>query len=409
MDQRAPTFLPSFQYGKWYRSRDTLSLDDGALLGLIPDIAVVAQVRMSIANDPHQLAHSDMRAILADAMALFACSSLRIGDYTESFSEFKTRLGAIQGIPSSLVQHWTRQLVEIVDRLLASAPEQHDGTMLISLPSNTFLCLESVFDALWNGYRVFIRPSQREPYSALRLVAALLAAGLPPTRISLCALTRTSVANLLPCFSKVLLFGGDGLLPLAQSLGAAGVDITVKGAGCSVAIVDDNWTRATLASVGRLVARSAGRLCINVRWVVVPARVDSFAQALGDMLTLSAIPDNDPDLMTLPAIDANRTNRLRQSLFEVLRAEDTIVTGARPQHLDRGERIPPVVIRAAQADDHPLLKSEPGFPFAMVTKGQPQDLASIFAHAQFAYHVRADGTVERTRHDGVDALKVCHA
>jgi hypothetical protein len=409
MDQSAQIFLPSFQHGKWYRSRDTVTLNDGALLGLIPDIAVLAQVRMSLVPDPHPLSHSDIKAILADAMALFACGSLTIGDDTETFSDFETRLQAIQGIPSSLVQHWTRQLVGIVDDLLASAPEQNDGAMLISLPSNTFLCLESVFQALWNGYRVFIRPSQREPYSALRLVAALLAAGLPPTSISLCPLTRNSVANLLPYFAKVLLFGGDGLLPLVQSLGAAGVNITVKGAGCSVAIVDDDWTNATVASVARLVARSAGRLCINVRWVVVPTRVNSFAQALGDMLALSAMPDHDPELMTLLTRDPNATNSLRQSLFDGLHAGDAIITGAHPPQLDRGNRIPPVVIHARRADGHPLLKAEPGFPFAMVTQGQSQDLTSTFAHAQFAFQARADGTVGSIRHDGVDALEVCHA
>lgn len=395
----ASVYLPGFQFGAWHRSRDSVTLLDGATLAIAPDIAIITERRMRVAA-PERFAPDALAAILRAAVREFRAGHVMIGERSEDFASFANRLRQCQGVPAFLSAAWADQLVEIVDAMTSKAPpEPSDRDVMISLPANTFLCLESVFAALWHGNRLFLRLSQREPYSALRLTAALLAVGVPPSSLIVAALSHDGLSSVLPHFDHALLYGGQDLLPLARDPQR----IDVKGPGRAAAWVAGDASPAAAQAAARLVARSAGRLCSNVRTLMVERNPDRFAEALASAIS-ARVGLADPECCAPIVVDPAAVARQRADLLALLRHGDRIVCGGSFEPVV-GKTIAPLIVRVAHIADHPLRLCEPGFPFAIVGEGAAPTMDDTLVYALFVSHINDRGEVARLRVDGENLLE----
>ncbi len=393
----SPPVLPSFQRGEWYHSRDRIALPSGDELCLTPELDVVAELMQPA--DPTAVWDLAARAVaLNRAAALFASAPLLIGARREAPQDFQAQLARAHGLPANLTIQWAEALVGIVRELTLIRPVDLTASYFVSLPANTFLCLEAVYRALWAGRRVFLRPSQREPWSALRLVAALIAAGVPPQRLTLVNVPHTGLPRLIRFFDEVVLYGGQAVAAIQQALPP---HVTVKGPGCSVAVIADGWTPASVVAAAVLVGTSAGRLCSNVRWLLVQDRAHDFADALTVELTRTdaAAASQWGGGLVLEAAAAQRSYA---ALRERLTPVDRLVQPHSPDAVKSGARLPPLVAQVAEAAQHPLLLAEPLFPLALVSAGDRADLATTFAHSTFAFGIDPAGNTATLRFDGAD-------
>jgi Aldehyde dehydrogenase family len=389
--------LPSFQRGAWYHSRDRIALASGAELCLTPELDVVAELMQGadVADDWDLAVRADT---LNRAAALFASAPLLIGERRETPQDFQAQLVRAHGIPANLTEHWAETLVGIVRELTLIQPVDKLASYFVSLPANTMLCLEAVYRALWAGRRVFLRPSQREPWSALRLVAALITAGVPPQRVTLVNVAHAGLPRLIRFFDEVVLYGGQAVAETQHTLPP---HVTVKGPGCSVAVIADDWTPAAIQAAALLVGRSAGRLCTNVRWLLVRDRPHDFADALSAELTRTddtAAAQWGGGLV----LDAAAARRSYAGLQGRLGPADRAVYPPDTEAIMAGARLPPLVAQIAEVEHHALLRAEPLFPLALVASGQTSDLDTTFAHSAFAYAIDRAGVTAALRFDGTD-------
>ena len=170
--------LPLLRAGRWYASRDTAPVPGGPLLSLAPEIMIrddAARLRRE---------RADWRpAVLRAAVELFADAALPIeGLGVQDPDDFAAAMRACAGLPPVLVRRWSDMLRDAAEDPPHGEREEAE-LALVSLPANTFTCLEGVLEAALTSEAVWIRPSRREPLSAARLVAALLGAGWPAERL----------------------------------------------------------------------------------------------------------------------------------------------------------------------------------------------------------------------------------
>jgi hypothetical protein len=389
---------PSFQRGAWHQSRDGVALLDGSSFSRTPDIDVIAELMFS-APKASLPSRADRAAIMRAAARLFRTAAIDFGSQIQNYTQFVDTLRRTHGIERALCNDWSDQLEQGLEALPSPIMVREGSAILISLPANTFLCLESIFAALWQGYRVFVRPSQREPWSALRLVGALVAAGWPREMISLVNLDRAGLAHVLPRFDHAILYGGSELHCLR---GADRPGIVVKGAGCAVAVVGGGWTSHSVRSAAGLVARSAGRLCTNVRWLLVEERPAAFAEALTKCLLQRVNDAGDIGALTTVVTNSETAQQQFRLITSALRYGDELLSPQRNWVAVEGSSQAPVVAMVSSGREHPLRTSEPLFPLALVTHGDRVALADLFSHSAFAYSIDPAGSVAVLRHDSIE-------
>jgi acyl-CoA reductase-like NAD-dependent aldehyde dehydrogenase len=388
----------SFQRGAWHQSRDSIALLDGSRFSRTPDIDVIAELMLATpVMAPSRRA--DRVAIMRAAARLFRTAAIDFGNCIQTYAEFAETMRCVHGISRELCDDWGEQLERGLDLPPNLFLVREGIPILISLPANTFLCLESVFASLWQGHRIFVRPSQREPWSAMRLVAALVAAGWPRDMISLVNLDRAGLARVLPRFDHAILYGGHDLHNLRDPDRPG---ILIKGAGCAVAVIGSGWNDHSIYGAAGLVARSAGRLCTNVRWLLVEDRPAAFAEALTACLAQRISDANDIGAFSAAVTDPTAANHQFHSIVGALRHGDRLLGPRRDWSAVEGANQACVIAHIHDVRGHPLLTSEPLFPLALVTKGGRSALDDIFAHSAFVYSIDPAGSVATLRYDSIE-------
>ncbi|WP_016907286.1 aldehyde dehydrogenase family protein [Streptomyces xiaopingdaonensis] len=276
------TAVPAFRRGAWHASPDTAPLPGPGrpTLALVPPVVAHSDHawwrgrRPSPAPPP-----AERRAVVRAALRLFRSGTVTVGTGTQSASAFRAALWAHAGLPEALTDRWSRMLCESASaRSVAGAD---DALAFVALPGNTFTCLDAVVEQIERSGAVWLRPSRREPWSAARLVAALLEAGWPPDRIGLYPGERRLLAALVRRTDRQVVFGGQDL---ARSLSDR-PGLTVHGAGRGCALVPEGVSAEAAADwLAPLVAADAGRFCSNVRTVLCEGEAEPLARVLAARL-----------------------------------------------------------------------------------------------------------------------------
>lgn len=386
--------IPLFRRGAWQPSRDVIAVPGSAhwRLSLGPRLVIATDARAARPADAPWLDQAARRRILDEAVALFLDRPVELGPLgTQSPAEFHAAMQEIVGLPPALSERWGEMLRDCVDRL--RPPDTRIRRALIVLPANTFTCLEAVAEAVLGADEVWIRPSRREPVSAVRFAAALLAAGWPAERLGFYPCDGEALDALLDATDHHVVFGGDEISArLEHTERSAEGKLDLRGAGRGVALVPADTAADPEAAadwLATLIASNSGRFCKNVCTVLCAGDPEPIAKALAARLDAISIPAVDADFpqASVPPARAASFARLVQERTGVT---DHRVTTRDLVHLDGGSAyLAPTLVHLADPGTldapHALLALELPFPFAAICAAGPELTAAVVAHSRFVY------------------------
>ncbi|QES44883.1 hypothetical protein DEJ49_31285 [Streptomyces venezuelae] len=389
--------ISAFRRGEWRTSLDRAPLPGpaGRELALVPEIVADADRRWWDSALPGLPLLTGRRELLLTALELFDSGTLTVGGVGEqSGAAFRAALWESAGLPGPLVDRWCAMLRDGVLKK-DDAPEPDGALALVALPGNTFTCLDAVCDQAERSAGVWLRPSRREPVSAARLVAALLAAGWPRARLGFYPGEQRSLYGLLRLTDRHVVFGGSGLAASVRSSPA----LTLQGPGRGCALVPpDMPTDDAVAWLLPLIAADSGRFCSNVRTVVCekPDAAAALAQSLAAALDALS-PDGVWPLTAFREPGAART--ATRGIRDRLRPGDRVLTRRPPvlhSAADDVYALPHLALLDSHltsyarstddaAESHPLIGHEVPFPFAAVLSASPRAADAIAADSLFVY------------------------
>ncbi|GAA2397253.1 aldehyde dehydrogenase family protein [Mycolicibacterium llatzerense] len=174
-------------------------------------------------------------------------------------------------------------------------------------------------EALLLGYRVAIRPSRREPFTAHRMVLALRAAGLRPADVIYLPTDYAGADEILRSTDLSMVYGGQDVVDKYSD----DPTIFVNGPGRSKTIItaDMDW-HDYLDTIVDSVSHHGGMACVNTTAVLYEGDPRELADAVAQRLsTIKPLPPHDPDAK-LPTQPIDRARAIADVL--ALRAVGTI-------------------------------------------------------------------------------------
>lgn len=201
------------------------------------------------------------------------------------------------------------------------------------LPSNSVRISFNWILSLAMGFSVVVRPSNGEPLVPLRLVAALLEAGLPPELVQFLPSKSEIVDSIVEHCDLAAVYGSSDQFARFQHSDR----IKVFGTGVSKLILDNRRTPLTEEHVD-LVVKSAthagGRKCTNASIVITMRHDEAFCNALAHRLNQIKVVDNSNWDAVIPAMRSeNEAKLLNSFLDEGLAPEDEEITNRQQSRL----------------------------------------------------------------------------
>lgn len=379
--------------GGAYRSRDRRPVRDVcgtpvAETALVPSLYVARTVAALRRAGPLPV---DLRA-----RALRAAATAFRGEVAGlPVEEYEYLVSRVAGTPRPVVRAATRYLEHALrdawERVRCARPRaavddwRHDATLgdgsaVWTRRGEVFAVLAAGnhpavhgpwLEALALGYRVAVRPSRREPFTAHRLVTVLREAGFGADRVALLPTDHTVADTLVEVADLSMVYGGEDVM---RKYGTH-PKVLPQGPGRSKILLTaaDDW-RTHLDTVVASVAREGGTACTNTSVVLVEGDPAPVAEALAERLAaLPSLPPEHGDAV-LPVHDRATAGRIGALHRHHL-------GGARPwlggdgvtAELGDGS----VVLRPAVAQldrpDAPQTRVELGFPCAWVAPWSQAD------------------------------------
>ena len=381
--------VPLFRRGTWYESYDTrpqAELVTAPHVGLAPALLVREDVRWfrRHSRDFAAPGTAERRQRLERAIDLFVHGTVDLGPAgLQSAASFAELMEACTGLPAPLVRRWSRAL-RVGGARESCAPRIADDLAVVSLPANTFVCCQSVIELALAGASVWIRPSRREPFSAWRLVAALVAAGWPAERLGLYSTTPEVLELLVELADYSVLYGGDDV---ARRFGGSD-RCRVNGPGRARAIVagDVDPVRAAAWLLPR-VAADAGRFCTLLGTILVLGSPDEVGRRLAALLDAVPVGPSEPDppfpLAAWP--DEAAALETERWLAARLAPGDRMLTrrALLQRRADGRAVLVPGLLQLAEPERHPLLGVELSFPFAVIARATRERLPRLVGTTAF--------------------------
>ncbi|WP_267242155.1 aldehyde dehydrogenase family protein [Streptomyces sp. PR69] len=227
--------------------------------------------------------------------------------------------------------------------------------------------------ALFHGYSVLVKPGSRDPFTALRLTRALLAAGLPPHKLAFLPCSRETGDFLLREADRGIIYGGDRAVRQWEGRES----VAVRGPGRTKALLDTDPDDRLIGHLAVSASFDGGTRCTNLSAVLTSRPVADVADRLARRLAgLPSLPATD-EAATLLVADRARAEQIRGQLA-ALRSELTdhsarADTGEAVVELDDGSFLLRPVVLSADRADHPAVGTELPFPFVVVAPWSDAD------------------------------------
>ncbi|MFF3271330.1 aldehyde dehydrogenase family protein [Streptomyces chrestomyceticus] len=374
-------------------------------LSLAPPL-LIRQVLNEMRAAPEQPA-AERLAALARAGELFATATLD-GETPDAYCR---RQALVSGLPVSVARRTLDRVARTgraaADTLAAQRPPGavpldalsagdttavwvRKGDVLgVLAPGNHPATHLEWLGALALGYRVAVRPSQRDPFTPRRLVRALREAGLAPAYTALLPTTHEHAEALVEQADLGLVYGGDGVVARY----ADSRRVLAQGPGRSKVLITREvpW-RDHLDTVADSVAADAGVQCLNASAVLCEDDPQGLARALADRLArLPLLPPDHPDAV-LPVRPLDEARHLAQQLHDTVGAVGAVdpagTQSVAAPETDPAERffadlgdgsavLRPLVVSLDSPQD-PHFGTELPFPYAAVAPWTPDLRPSAF-------------------------------
>ena len=424
--------IPLLRLGSW-RSCLDLALPAGPALpavSLAPEILIRSDARRLRREPQLRLPDRAERVrMLAAGWEQFWSGTVDCGGLgPQSYQAFQTVLWQAAGLPAALIDRWCgllgAQLTEILADPVTAEPVTADPAdavgpltlSLVALPGNTFTCLESVFSAALSGAAVWIRPSTREPFSALRLVSAMLAQGWPANLLGFYPSRRGALPVLVDVTDRQIVYGGADVVATLRGRPAAVAHGPLRVCAIVPAGADPLDAAARLRD---LIATDAGRFCTAVRSILCLGDPAPIAAGLGVLLDSISLTPPDPALPQAASPDRDLAARITELIETRIGGADRItrrpilslagpsaylaptlvalparpgadLRWADPDLLSPAPELPSPTAGHSRAGPHPLFGFEPPFPFATIMAVSPAQAAGLAEQADIAHHLTPD-------------------
>ncbi len=401
--------IPILRWGKPYES---LEVDQVLHFRTGEPIAQVSQANGGIIQRDMRKAHrareilceipcEELIARMKRAAGLFEDAALPIGDGEQTAADFIHQQSASTGLPehmcqanmakNSFVLSHMDQILDCLTRgldlnILTRGYGKEDRGVVVSyqaqapvlgavLPSNSpgvhTLWLPAV--ALQLG--LVLKPGSQEPWTAYRMIAAFIEAGIPAEAFGLYPGGHDVGAALLASASRAMIFGG---LPTIQQY-QGNPRVQAHGPGFSKIVLGDDivdqWEQY-IDVMAESIYLNSGRSCINCSGIWASRHTQEIAEALAERLgPTEALPPENPQAGLAAFTVAGMAQSVWQMIESDLREEGvTDMTVAYGPHLVEHERcayLRPMVVHS-QTPDTEVAGREYMFPFATVVNC-PQD------------------------------------
>jgi acyl-CoA reductase-like NAD-dependent aldehyde dehydrogenase len=293
-----------------YRTHNRLTIPDMtgapiAELSLVPRLFVQRSLA-ALHGTPAKPADERARAIAqaGQAFATETIGGLSVDDYQHAVSR-------ISGMPISVVRAATTEITHSAAEAYRSAVRarpvgavndwrdpltrrgdavwtRRGDVLAVHAPGNEPAVHTLWLEALALGYRVAVRPSQREPLTPHRLVSALREAGFGADHIVLLPTDHSVADDIIRAADQALVYGSEQVVNKYRK------DSTVlsQGPGRSKILLTEDW-QSHLDTIVDSVSALGGMACINASAVFVEGDPTPVAEAIAERL--SAIPSLPPD------------------------------------------------------------------------------------------------------------------
>ncbi|MET8649890.1 aldehyde dehydrogenase family protein [Nocardia aurea] len=226
-------------------------------------------------------------------------------------------------------------------------------------------------EALAMGYKVAVRPSTREPFTAFRLVSALREAGFPADVLTLLPTDYDAADVIIAESDFAIVYGGQDVVDKY----ATSARVLTQGPGRSKILITDevDW-RAKIDILAASVSHLGGTACTCATAILVEGDPEPVAVALAERLrAIPSLPADHPDaLLTVgtPA-SAREVDRYLHAVAgdaTAILGGDTIV-----DELPSGGAVLRPAVHLVTSSTAPQLNIELGFPCAWVGPWNARD------------------------------------
>ena len=398
------THIPVLRLGEEYHSLDTVELESAEGNAVYTHTANPGLIRRDILN--LEKSKAALEALPAETLAdyceaaaeLFLHEELPVGNSTESPQQYIESLSALTKLPHTLVKMnmgkvhaamsqirtviggLTRNLpLELFDRGLSAVDDLEVNfypvadALGVSLPSNA-----PAVNSLWLPapvlkIPVLLKPGREDPFTPLRIVQSLIAAGFPKEAFGFYPTTHEGGDTILMSCGRGIAFGSDATVRKYAGFPS----IQVHGTGRSKILIGDDylgkWADHTETLVESISA-NGGRSCINTSAILVPSGRDELADAVArDLAAIEPLPRDHEEALLCGFSNtewAGSINDLIDEHLKVEGAEDVTAryrSGSRLVEMHGQTYLRPTLISCADPG-HPLANTEFMFPFASVTE-----------------------------------------
>jgi acyl-CoA reductase-like NAD-dependent aldehyde dehydrogenase len=395
--------IPVLRRGRPYKSLDTYTLYDQKTSDPICKVSMAN--RGLIAKDLcsysaykekfNDITVAESLEMCKSAAEHFANSDLPLGDQTQSRDDYIRHLSMTTGFPESLCRTNMLKIqgaLEKMETILAGMTRNNSLSFLDKQNNNqniNFICEADSLGAvlpnnspgvhtLWLPavplkVPLCIRPGSQEPWTAYRIIQALIKAGFPEDVFGFYPSDYSGSTEVVIRSDRSMVFGDRSSVEQWRN----DPRVQIHGPGWSKIILGSDIVQdweSLLDFMETSVAFNSGRSCINVSSIWVTSHGREIAKALAErMIKIQPLPMNHPDAKLAAFSDKNVAQGLSNLIDSYLSdAEATDITKNLRQEDRAVEKegwnyLQPTVI-FTENPDHPLANTEFLFPFVSVVE-----------------------------------------
>jgi acyl-CoA reductase-like NAD-dependent aldehyde dehydrogenase len=399
--------IPILRHGQPYGSVEKAEIPHHAtgqpvaVLSLANPGLITRDIHRADADILQSFTISELLAACQRAARIFMENSLPIGDQSQSFDDYIKNLSATTGMPQALCRANAKKIHRVLDEmnlLLAGLTRGFDLSILdrgygsdqgrtlswfrqartfgAVLPSNSSGVHSLWIPAIALKTPIMLKPGAQEPWTPLRIIESLAAAGLPRAAFGFYPADHAGAAALLAAVDRAMLFGDASTTHPYRN----DPRIQLHGPGWSKVILGpdaaEHWQDHIDVTISSILA-NGGRSCLNASAVWTPRNAEKIAGALAARLAkIEPLPADDPNAQIAAFANPQTAQRISASIDQALTGATDLTEQHRgsPRLALRGRcaYLLPTLISCPR--NHPLANREFLFPFASVVECPPDEI-----------------------------------
>jgi acyl-CoA reductase-like NAD-dependent aldehyde dehydrogenase len=403
--------IPTYRFGEAYESLDRIEIADFRTGEICASVSSVNAgiITRDLRKIPHSFRSlqrhttADMIAICKRAAKLFIDGDVKVAEgVTQSPDDYCRLVMTSGGLPKAVVRSNMKKIALVLTEMasvlrgltrgldlcvLDDGIHEQDGLLVsyrpvaghlaVVLPSNSPGVNALWLPAIAMRIPVLLKPGQGDPWTPLRIIAAMIEAGAPPDAFGYYPTDHEGSGVISAECDRVMLFGDANTVERYTG----DPRVSVHGPGYSKVLVGDDqverW-KEHLPVMEDSVIMNCGRSCVNASTIVVPSHASEVAESLAQRLAEYRPMDLDhPEANLAGFMNPDFADAINAQLeAELTSPGATDVSeekrqGSRCVDVDGVRYLQPTVV-LCEDREHALAKSEFLFPFASVVE-VPQD------------------------------------